>query len=203
MIREFGIETRTRSSVGSNKTLGRVVASEGEEDDTDNTSDDGAWTDDNIEDQMTFAASETVVNEDWVDPDLDLDYPPNMNLLVTPSTPPVTVISHDMSTMAEYRTRPPPPPPVLDSPETDHDTQLPSPIPFSHFCIGGDRCDGNCEEESRKSLSTNSSITESTTSTRVALKKKHFSRRWFKEKGGKRWEERDVDEVLGALRKLR
>jgi hypothetical protein len=32
--------------------------------------------------------------------------------------------------------------------------------------------------------------------------KKHFSRRWFKDKGGKRWEERDVYEVIGALRKL-
>lgn len=31
--------------------------------------------------------------------------------------------------------------------------------------------------------------------------KKHFGRRWFKEKGGQKWEERDYEEVIGSLKK--
>ena len=31
--------------------------------------------------------------------------------------------------------------------------------------------------------------------------KKHFGRRWFKEKDGQRWEQRDYEEVIGSLKK--
>ncbi|KAF9779187.1 hypothetical protein BJ322DRAFT_1113544 [Thelephora terrestris] len=31
--------------------------------------------------------------------------------------------------------------------------------------------------------------------------KKHFGRRWFKERGGQKWEERDYEEVIGSLKK--
>jgi len=35
----------------------------------------------------------------------------------------------------------------------------------------------------------------------VAIKK-HFGRRWLKEKGEERWEERDYEDVIGSLRKM-
>jgi hypothetical protein len=163
----------------------RIVASEGEEDSdtsSDSSNEPGPAPGPALEDEMIFATSETIAEDEeerW-----EALHAPRMH---TPR--PHSANNHQRRrppsvTLRRFTSAHPPGP--IGS------TVASSPFDHLHVCSAGVACDGTCD--SRTALHRVPSSAGS---------KKRFSRRWFKEKGGKRWEERDVNEVLETLRKLK